>query len=177
MIIFFDPTRKYKFLVNHYFKIEKSYYQITGIDENLGWSQSTGSVTTLQETVKDWSDYLRPLDGYAYFIERMGINGRLGFAMQFPKGITHGAPRGQTRYLYYDDASHVDPIYYPFVVLPPHFPSWKLYNPTTATYTAYAYFFGEKWKIRKIPELEVNAEIEQKAIELTDYANSGIGQG
>ena len=180
MIVFLDPTRKYKFLIGHYFKTgrrEKVYYQIIGIDEVLRWRQSTGAVTASSTTTKDWDTYLKPLDGYAYFIEKMGIEGKVGFQLQFPKGINHGTPRGEAKYLYASEAGKGNPWYYPIIVIPPFYPTWALNNPDTSDRTGYGYFFGEKWRVRKIASSEVTPNIEKLATEMTDYALGGIGQG
>lgn len=172
MIIFIDDKRKYKFLVGYVLKLGAKFYRIDGIEE-LRHSESIGSLAATTASTKDWDTYLKPLDGYIYFIQEMGIDGFVGFALQMPKGIVHGAPRGETQYVYKDEAGRLNPKYYPFVLTPPNYPTWAIYNPTGAANTSQAYFFGERWKVHKLESHEVAKDY----TELTDYTLGGIGQG
>lgn len=174
MIIFIDNERKYKFLIGYNIKIGQDFYRIDGI-EKLRHEEALTALATVTASTYDFSTYLKPLDGYMYFIEKMGIDGFCGFALQFPKGIVHGAPRGETEYVYKDEAGKLNPEYYPFIITTPNYPTWAYYNPTTATNTSYAYFKGERWKVHKINSSELTGK--DTYIELLDYTNGGIGQG
>lgn len=173
-IIFIDGERKYKFRIGYVIKIGKNFYRITGIEE-LRWTEALGSLAATTATTYDFSTYMKPLDGYIYFVEYMGIDGFCGFALQFPKGIVHGAPRGQTSYVYKDEAGKLNPMYYPMVITSPNYPTWATYNPESSANNADAYFFGERWKVNKLTQPEISEITSYE--ELTDYANSGIGQG
>lgn len=173
-IIFIDNTRKYKFLNDYYFQLGERIYQIKGI-EGLRWKEASGDCSATSTLTTDFDTYLKPLDGFAYFIEEFGIDGNLGFAFQFPKGIVHGAPRGETQYIYADEAPYNRPIYMPFIITPPHYPTFEFYNPKSSTFNADMYFFGERWRVRNASPNEVpNIDAIPR---LTDYASSGIGQG
>jgi len=173
MIVFIDGERKYKFLIGYKLKIGQDYYRIDGIEE-LRHTENLTALATVTASTYDFDTYLKPLDGYIYFIEHMGIDGFCGFALQFPKGIVHGAPRGETQYVYKDEAGKLDPLYYPFIITTPNYPTWAYYNPSGATNTSVAYFFGERWKVRKLQATEAPPK---DFLELTDYAQGGIGQG
>lgn len=173
MIIFIDDKRKYKFIIGYNIKIGEDYFRIDGIEE-LRHKEAMTALATVTASTYDFDTYLKPLDGYMYFIESMGIDGFCGWALQFPKGIVHGAPRGETQYVYKDEAGKLNPKYYPFIITSPNYPTWAYYNPTTATNTSTAYFFGERWRIRKLGSSETPPK---EYVELLDYTRGGIGQG
>lgn len=173
-IIFIDDIREYKFMIGYKIKVGNNYYEILGI-ERLTHKEAIGAVTTLNTTTKDFNDYMKPLDGYIYFVEFMAIDGNCGFQLEFPKGIPHGTPRGNVEYLYFADASPSAPLYEPLVIIPPNYPSWKVYNPTASTNNSDAIFKGKRWRVKKLGVSEIPAE--GRYIELTDYASGGIGQG
>ena len=173
-IIFINGERKYIFRIGYVIKIGQNFYRIKGIEE-LRWKESMTALATVTASTYDFSTYMKPLDGYIYFVEYMGIDGFCGFAVQFPKGIVHGAPRGQTEYVYKDEAGKLLPMYYPMIITSPNYPTWAYYNPTGLTRTDDAYFFGERWKVDLLSPAEI-AEVTSYE-ELTDYASSGIGQG
>lgn len=175
-VIFVDNKRKYKFMVGYKVKVGSRFYEIMGI-EPLRHKEATGSVATVTATTKDWDTYMRPLNGYIYFVEKMGINGYLGFAFQFPKGIVHGAPRGETEYIYFNEANSLNPLYYPFVIIDPYFPTWALYNPNANSNNSDAYFFGERWLVREMLSDEYRLLKRNEYTELVDYSKGGIGQG
>lgn len=176
-IIFIDDRRKYKFLIGYVVKLGITFYRITGI-ELLRHKEATGSVAAGLVTTKDWDTYLKPLDGYMYFIEFIGIDGNLGFLFEFPKGTPHGTPRGTIEYIYFDEASILDPLYLPFLVITPNHPSFRLYNPTAAANNSDVVFKGEKWQIEKLSKEEAAALSRNEYTEMTNYAKSkGLGQG
>lgn len=178
MIIFIDNKRKFKFRAGYIVKLGKNFYRINGIEE-LRWAEAMTALAATTASTYDFSQYMQPNPGYMYFVEKMGIDGFCGWALQFPKGIVHGAPHGQTSYVYKDEAGKLNPMYYPMVITSPNFPTWAYYNPTAASNTPTAYFFGERWRVTKLEESEV-AQVTSYE-ELTDYAgtagSSGIGQG
>lgn len=163
-------------MIGHNIKLGKKFYRIFGIDP-LTWKEETGSISAGDETTKDWNDYLLPLDGFAYWIEKLAIEGRLGFAVNFPRGKPHGAPRGQTRYIYWGEARPGHPKYFPMLVTPPSYPSYALYNPHSAANNSYAWFFGERWWVDEPLTKEEVEEIGDRYTELTNYAGGGIGAG
>lgn len=176
-IIFIDNRRKYKFLIGYVIKLGKNFYRIAGI-EDLRHKEATGSVAALTVTTKDWDTYLKPLDGYMYFVEFIGIDGLLGFLFEFPKGTPHGTPRGNIEYIYFDEASILDPMYLPFLVITPHHPSFRLYNPTAAANNSDVIFKGEKWQVDKLSVEEAAALSRNEYTEMTNYAKTrGLGQG
>lgn len=175
MIIFVDGERKHKFLIGYNVEIGANMYKIVGIEE-LRWMEAIGSLATVSTTSKDFDTYMKPLDNYVYWVEYMGIDGFCGWALQFPKGIVHGAPRGQTQYVYKDEAGKLNPLYYPMIITSPNYPTWVVYNPTGAANDSDAYFFGERWRIKLLIGAELS-DIGSNFTKLTDYANSGIGQG
>lgn len=174
MIIFFDPHRKYKFLNGYHFKIGERFYRIDGIEE-LRHKEATGSVASGIDTKKDFDEKMKPLDGFIYFVEHMGIDGRLGFQLEFPKGTQHGTPRGEIEYIYFDEANPLDPTYIPLIIEPGNSPTFHLYNPHTAANNSDVVFTGERWKVTKLEDREITPDI--RFIEMTDYAKGGIGQG
>lgn len=173
-IIFINGERKYIFRIGYVVKIGLNFYRIKGIEE-LRWYEPIGSIATVTVTQKDFDTYMKPLAGYIYWVEYMGIDGFCGFSIEFPKGIVHGAPRGQLQYIYKDEAGKLNPVYYPMIITAGSHPTWNVYNPTGAANNSDAYFFGERWKVDLLKEAEI-AEITSWE-ELTDYASSGIGQG
>ncbi len=175
MIIFIDDERLYKFLKGYNVKVGAKMYKIMGIEE-LRWMEAIGALATITATTKDFDTYMKPLDNYIYFVESMGIDGFCGWALQFPKGIVHGAPRGQTAYVYKDEAGKLNPIYYPMIITSPDYPTWAVYNPSGSSNNSDAYFFGQRWRVKLLDSGEVQ-EVGSNYTELTDYANSGIGQG
>ncbi len=174
MIIFVDGERKYKFRIGYTIKVGQNFYRIKGIEE-LRWKESMTALATVTASTYDFDTYMKPLDGFIYFVEYIGVDGFCGIAIQFPKGIVHGAPRGQTEYVYKDEAGKLNPMYYPMIITSPNYPTIAYYNPTTVSRTDDIYFFGERWKVDKLNPSEVS-EISSYE-ELTDYASSGIGQG
>ncbi|KKN90793.1 hypothetical protein LCGC14_0223760 [marine sediment metagenome] len=175
MIIFIDGERKFKFMKGYNIKLGAKMFKIMGIEE-LRWKEAIGSVATGIATTKDWDTYMKPLDNYIYFVEYMGIDGFCGFALQFPKGIVHGAPRGQTEYVYKDEAGKLNPMFYPFLISSPDYPTWAVFNAAAIANNSDAYFFGERWRVKILSGTEIQ-EIGSNFTEMTDYANSGIGQG
>ena len=175
MIIFMDGERKYKFMKGYHIKLGNKLFRILGI-EDLRWKEAIGSIATVTATTKDWDTYMKPLDNYIYFVEYMGIDGFCGFALQFPKGIVHGAPRGQTDYMYKDEAGKLNPIYFPFIITSPDYPTWAVYNPSGAANNSDAYFFGERWRVVLLDASQI-ADIGSNFTDMTDYAMGGIGQG
>ena len=174
MIIFVDGERKFKFRNGYVIKLGKKFYRIKGIEE-LRWAEEMTALATVTASTYDFSTYMKPLDGYMYFIEYIGIDGFCGIAIQFPKGIVHGSPRGQTSYMYKDEAGKLKPAYYPMMWTAPDYPTIAYYNPTLLTRTDTIYFFGERWKIDILSPAEI-AEVSSYE-DITDYASSGIGQG
>lgn len=172
MILFIDNKRKYKFLIGYVIKTGAKYFKIDGIEE-LRHSEAIGSLAAATASTKDWDTYMKPLDGYIYFIQEMGIDGFCGFALQFPKGIVHGAPRGETEYVYKDEAGKLNPKYYPFIITSPDYPTWATNNPKAAANNSQAYFYGERWKVHQLQPHEIPKDY----TELTNYALGGIGQG
>lgn len=173
-IIFIDNQRKYKFQVGYKVKIGKNFYEIIGI-EDLKHKEAMGSLAAAGTTTYDFDAYMKPLDGYIYFVEYLAIDGYCGFQFHFPKGIPHGTPRGNTEYLYFFDANPSDPLYKPFFIIPPNYPSFALYNPEASANNSDAIFTGERWRVEKLDVTQIPPE--GKYVELTDYAAGGIGQG
>jgi len=161
-------------MIGYIVKIGNNFYKIQAIDP-LYNKEATGSVAASTTTTKDWNTYMQPLDGYIYFVEWLSIDGNLGFQLQFPKGMQHGSPRGKIEYFYFKDAMPSNPLYYPFVITPPNYPTFGLYNPTSAANNSDVEFVGQRWAVRKLDNMERPPE--GKYVELVDYANRGIGQG
>lgn len=173
-IIFIDGVRIYKFMIGYKFKIGQTFYEILGI-EPFKHLEALGSLAASTTTTKDFTTYMKPLDNYIYFVEWMAIDGNCGFQFQFQKGIPHGTVRGNTEYLYFDDAKPSDPLYWPFLIIPPNYPTWALYNPTASANNSDAIFKGERWLVKKLGVNETPPEGQYTI--LTDYAAGGIGQG
>ena len=164
-IIFIDNERKYKFRIGNVVKIGTRIYKITNI-EPLIHKESCGAITTTG--TKDFDSYLKPREGYLYFIEYVAIDGRCEFQFQYPKGQPHYTPRGYQEYIGFDRANIDDPLYAPFIVINPEYPSVYLYNPTGVANTSYMTFEGEKFEVTEVTENAPPIDME-----ICDYPRSG----
>ncbi len=170
MILFIDSEKIYKFRIGHNIKILENYYRIDNI-QPLYHKEACGSCSATDTLTKDFDTYLKPREGYLYFIEHVGIDGFCGFHFQMPKGQPHLTPQGYGEYIYFDIANPLDPYYLPFIVEPPNYPVLKLYNPEAAANNSDASFEGQKMQVKKLE----GAEIPPKGqyTELIDYTTSG----
>lgn len=101
----------------------------------------------------------------------MGINGALEFQLQFPSGIPHWSVHGMAMRFNRFQAGYLSPVYAPFLILNPDYPSINYYNPEAASKAADIWFYGWRWKLKKL-DYEPSVYTE-----LTKYAGGGIGQG
>lgn len=160
-------------MIGYQFKLGAKYYKIFGI-ENLRHKEATGSVDSLDDTTVNFDTYMKPLDGYAYFVEFLAIDGYLGWQLEFPAGMPHGTPRGNIEYIYFDEANVLNMMYVPFIITPPNYPSFKLYNPESFANNSDMIFKGKRWLVKQL----VGDDIPQPGqfVTMQDYAK-GIGQG
>lgn len=176
-IIFIDNKRKYKFMLGYKVKVGNKVYEIIGI-ELLRWKEAIGSLAATTSTTKKFNSYMTPLDNYIYFVEGVAIDGNCGFQWEYPEGQKHHTPRGQTIYIYSDEANILQPMYLPVLVIKPSYPTIAVYNPTAAANNSDFYFIGEKWQVKELdPSIAATLSPSQYT-EMFDYANpKGIGQG
>jgi len=168
MIIFIDNIRKYKFRINDIIKVGSRIYKIIGI-EMLEHEESMGSVSAGSTSDYDFDTNLKPSDGYAYFIEFIGISGLCKFRFEFPRGQPHFTPHGILEYIDFDHANRLRPMYVPFIIFNPEYPSVKLYNPSDVANTPYMYFRGEKFEIESLTSIPPG----ERVIDLLDYPRKG----
>lgn len=164
--IIIDKVKKYHFFIGFNFEIDGDYYQIEDLEE-MKWDDKPGSAVTTGAT-SNWNvTNLTPLEGYAYYIEKVGIDGFCGFQVLF-KDYPHNAPRREATYFYMEDASRHKPMFIPHVIFNPDYPTYKLYNPTASSNTPRMFFYGEKWKIKK---LSIRPD---QITKLTDYMKGSM---
>lgn len=161
-------------MIGYQFKLGAKYYKILGI-EDLRHKEATGSVDSLDDTTVSFDDYMKPLDGYAYFVEFLAIDGYLGWQFEFPAGIPHGTPRGNIEYIYFDEGHPLNMVYVPFIVTPPNYPTFKLYNPEAFANNSDILFKGKRWLVEKLTGAKIPPL--GQFVEMEDYAAGGIGQG
>lgn len=175
-VLFIDGERIYKFRIGDVVKISNNYYRLENIQPLRHGPVALGSIATTETGTFDFSvansQYMQPLEGYLYWVEKVAIDGRCGFRFEFPKGQPHLHPKGSApgEYIYFRHAKPSDPLYLPFVIEPPYYPTWQLYNPHTAANNSDAWFWGFKWQVEMLKGMDVPSE---GYIELTDYRRSG----
>ncbi len=161
---------KFNFKLGYIIKVGREYFVILGIEDFNHYEAITG-ITTLNTGDQSFESNLRPSDGYMYWIEKLGIDGALGFQLKFP-AVPRWSVHGEKRYIYRHRASFLNMIYKPILVRNPNYPRFTFYNPELATKAAIMYFEGERWIISKVEEGSVDI-----FTDLTSYTDLNIGEG
>jgi len=163
--------KKYNFKLGYVIKVGREFYEIQGI-EWLQHYEPIDSVAAGESGDQSFETDLKPSEGYFYWIERMGIDGALGFQLKFPS-VPRWTVHGNKRYFYRHRASFLNPIYKPFLVRNPQYPRFTFYNPEVAAKTAIMYFEGERWIVKNLER----SEIGDYWTDLTSYSELSIGEG
>jgi len=160
---------KFNFKLGYVFKVGIEFFEILGI-EPVQHYELVNEVTTLKALDQSFESNLRPSDGYMYWIEKIGIDGALGFQLKFP-AVPRWTVHGEKRYIYRHRASFMNPIYMPILVRNPNYPRFTFYNPELATKAAIMYFEGERWIVSRLDgAVDVYTD-------LTSYTDLNIGEG
>jgi hypothetical protein len=171
--------KKYNFKLGYVIKVGKEYYEIIGI-EWLHHPEKVNSVDATDSADQSFSENLKPSEGYAYWIEEIGIDGALGFQLKFP-AVPRWTVHGNKRYIYRHRASFMNPLYFPFLVLNPDYPRFTFYNPENSAKEAVMYFTGERWLLDKLSKSELNQKRSEKGqlyyTDLTSFTDKSIGEG
>ena len=161
---------KFNFKLGYIVKIGKDFFEILGIEPITHYESITG-IGTLVAGDQSFETNFRPSDGYFYWIEKMGIDGALGFQLKFP-AVPRWTVHGEKRYIYRHRASFMNPIYMPILIRNPNFIRMTFYNPELATKAAIMYFEGEKWIVSRVEDGNVDI-----FTDLTSYTDLNIGEG
>ncbi|KKN15261.1 hypothetical protein LCGC14_0987800 [marine sediment metagenome] len=160
---------KFNFKIGYIIKVHREFFEILGIEPFNHYEAITG-IETLKAGDQSFESNLRPSDGYMYWIEKMGIDGALGFQLKFP-AVPRWTVHGEKRYIYRHRASFLNMIYMPILLRNPNYPRFTFYNPELSTKAAIMYFEGERWIISRI-EGDVDVYTD-----LTSYTDLNIGEG
>ena len=173
--------KKYNFKIGYIIKVGTAFYQINGIEPIFHYDV-IDSVATVSSADQSFESDLKPNDDYMYWIEKMGIDGALGFQLKFPK-TQRWTVHGNKRYIYRHRASFMNPAYMPFLVINPQYPIFTFYNPERSAKEAVMYFEGEKWLTTKLKQSDIEEIIalagKGKLVytDLTSYTEKNIGEG
>lgn len=163
--------KKYNFKIGYHIKVGSLFYEILGIE----WLQHYESVDEVAAGVsgeQSFESELKPSEGYLYWIEKVGIDGALGFQLKFPS-VPRWTVHGNKRYFYRHRASFLNPLYKPFLVKNPEYPRFTFYNPEVAAKKAIMYFEGERFLTKTIERSQVG----DYWTDLTSYSDMSIGEG
>lgn len=163
--------KKYNFKLGYVIKVGNLFYKIIGI-EWLQHYEEVSSVAANSSADQSFSTDLKPSEGYGYWIEKVGIDGALGFQLKFP-AVPRWTVHGNKRYIYRHRASYMNPIYMPFLVINPDYPRFTFYNPEASAMEGVIYFEGERWLLKQISA----AEVGEYYTDLTSYTEKSIGEG
>lgn len=163
--------KKYNFKIGYIFKDGNQFYQIIGI-EPLDHYEEVSSVAATSSADQSFSNELKPSEGYAYWIEKVGIDGALGFQLKFPS-VPRWTVHGNKRFLYRHRAGYMNMIYRPFLVINPDYPRFTFHNPEASAMEAVIYFEGERWALRSIK----SGDVGKYWTDLTSYTDKSIGEG
>lgn len=160
--------KKFNFKLGYVIKVGREFYELIGI-EPFHHYEAIDSVATLTAQAQSFQANLLPSTGYMYWIEKMGIDGALGFQLTFP-AVPRWTVHGLRRYIYRHRASFMSPIYMPILVRNPQFPRFTFYNPELAAKLGIMYFEGERFIVKPCAEPSVYTD-------LTSYTDLNIGEG
>lgn len=162
--------KKFNFKNGYIIKIGREFYEILGI-EPFTHPELINSVATGVSQDQSFQANLQPSQGYMYWVEKLGIDGALGFQLKFP-AVQRWTVHGLKRYIYRHRASLMNMMHMPFLVRSPQFPRFSFHNPEAAAKTAILYFEGERWIVSPKNSAEVDVYTD-----LTSYTDLNIGEG
>jgi len=160
--------KKYNFKLGYIIKVGREFYEILGIEPFTHYELIASVATGVAQT-QNFNANLTPSQGYMYWIEKMGIDGALGFQLTFP-AVPRWTVHGLRRYIYRHRASFINPIHMPILVRNPQFPRFTYFNPEVAAKVGIMFFEGERWIIKQTEESNVYTD-------LTSYTDLNIGEG
>lgn len=157
-----------EFRINYVYQIGRKYYKLVDIEElYYPWTNSNTAFTTATTTTFDLTT-LKPEEDQLFWIEEIGIDGRVEIQLQFPKGVPRMTPHGEQHFLTRNQAPAESPWKFRFVIKPSYYPSLIVYNPEAVDLKATIWFKGLKLKFRDVSLEEARSS--PGIIELTDYA-------
>lgn len=160
--------KKFNFKLGYVIKIGRQFFELIGIEPFTHY-ELIASVATVTAQAQSFAANLTPSIGYMYWIEKVGIDGALGFQLTFP-AVPRWTVHGLRRYIYRHRASFINMIPLEILVRNPQFPRFTFYNPETTAKLAVMYFEGERFIVEECGESNVYTD-------LTSYTDLNIGEG
>ena len=160
--------KKFNFKLGYVIKVGREFYEILGIEPFTHYELIASVATGVAQT-QNFNANLTPSQGYMYWIEKMGIDGALGFQLTFP-AVPRWTVHGLRRYIYRHRASFINPIHMPILIRNPQFPRFTYFNPELDAKVGIMFFEGERWIIKQVAEPSTYTD-------LTSYTDLNIGEG
>ena len=160
--------KKFNFKLGYVIKVGRQFFELLGI-EPFNHYELIASVTAGTAQTQNFNANLTPSMGYMYWIEKVGIDGALGFQLTFP-AVPRWTVHGLRRYIYRHRASFVNPIPLQILIRNPEFPRFTFFNPELTDKLAVMYFEGERFIVKECAETSVYTD-------LTSYSDLNIGEG
>jgi hypothetical protein len=160
--------KKYNFKLGYIIKIGREFFELLGIEPFTHYELIASVAAGVAQT-QNFNANLTPSSGYMYWIEKMGIDGALGFQLTFP-AVPRWTVHGLRRYIYRHRASFTNAIHMPILVRNPQFPRFTYFNPELAAKVGIMFFEGERWIVKPTAESNVYTD-------LTSYTDLNIGEG
>ncbi len=160
--------KKFNFKLGYIIKIGREFFELIGI-ESFTHYELINSVATLKAQDQSFGTNLTPSQGYMYWIEKVGIDGALGFQLKFP-AVPRWTVHGLKRYIYRHRASFINPMPLQILIRHPNYPRFTFYNPELTAKVAIMFFEGERFIVEKTSESNVYTD-------LTSYTDLNIGEG
>ena len=160
--------KKFNFKLGYIIKVGREFFELIGIEPFTHY-ELIASVATLTAQDQSFATNLTPSQGYMYWIEKIGIDGALGFQLKFP-AVPRWTVHGLKRYIYRHRASFTNPKPMEILIRNPNYPRFTFYNPELTAKLGVMYFEGERFIVKPVGESNVYTD-------LTSYSDLNIGEG
>jgi len=160
--------KKFNFKLGYTIKVGREFFELIGIEPFTHY-ELIASVAAGTAQDQSFQANLMPSTGYMYWIEKVGIDGALGFQLKFP-AVPRWTVHGLKRYIYRHRASFMNPKPLEILVRNPQYPRFTFYNPELTAKLAVMYFEGERFIVEKTGAKDIYTD-------LTSYTDLNIGEG
>ena len=160
--------KKFNFKLGYNIKVGKEFFELIGIEPFTHY-ELINSVAAGIAQDQSFATNLTPSMGYMYWIEKVGIDGALGFQLKFP-AVPRWTVHGLKRYIYRHRASFINMKPMEILIRHPNYPRFTFYNPELTAKLGVLYFEGERFIVKPVGEREPYTD-------LTSYTDLNIGEG
>lgn len=160
--------KKFNFKLGYNIKVGREFFELIGIEP---WThyELIASVAAGIAQDQSFATNLTPSLGYMYWIEKVGIDGALGFQLKFPS-VPRWTAHGLKRYIYRHRASFTNMKPMEILIRHGYYPQFTFYNPELTAKLGVMYFEGERFIVKPTGERDVYTD-------LTSYSDLNIGEG